>query len=96
MALRRYSAEGGTLFYLATVRCSVPASALLKDPELCALAAEDAAWRAMIDDLDRRAPLFWQWRKRRVWTADRAVLLAARDDLRQLARSLGLPVHAGR
>lgn len=96
MALRRYSAEGGTLFYLATVRCSIPASALLKTPSLCALAAEDAAWRATIDDLDRRAPMFWQWRKRRTWNAERALMLESREELRELARSLGLPVHASR
>ena len=94
MAVRRFSAGGGTLFYLATVRCSIPASELLDTPQLCALAAEEAAWRATIDELDRRAPLFWQWRKRRDWNADRGVLLAARNDLRELARSLGLPVHA--
>jgi hypothetical protein len=96
MTLRRFSADGGTLFYLATVRCSVSASALMNDPSLCELAAEDAAWRATLDDLDRQAPMFWQWRKRSTWNAERAVLLGVRDELRQRARSLGLPVHAGR
>lgn len=91
MEPRQHPTEDGTQFYLSSLRQAVSSSALLDDPRLCALAAEDAAWCAALLDWDRRAPMGWQRRKLRRWNAEHEQLIAQRDQLRVLARSLGIP-----
>jgi hypothetical protein len=88
--------EGHVRYYLSTLAYSIAPAAFLQDARLCALAAEDAAWCATLADWRRRAPRRWRWRAQRRWSAEYDELVAAREQVRELARSLGLPVAAGR
>lgn len=87
---------GSARFYLPTLRYSVSLTALLNDPRLCALAAEDAAWCAAEEHWTRRQPRRRQWRKHRQWIAEHQALMAARSQVCDLARTMGLPIQPGR
>jgi hypothetical protein len=92
----QFQCTGSARFYLPTLRYAISSTALLNDARLCTLAVEDAAWCAAEEDWMRRQPRRRQWRKHRRWIAEYQTLLVARDQLRELARTMGLPIQIGR
>ena len=74
-------------FYLPASALSFPATAFIVTPQLCELAAEDAAWTFERDDWRAHRPAIWQRRRMRRWRRSARELSERRAELHRRART---------
>lgn len=82
----------GNGMYLRSIQMTVPFTLGGADGSIRAIASEDCCWRMAQEQLEARRPRWWSIRDKRSWRADRRVLDAHRERIRQMARDYGLIV----
>jgi hypothetical protein len=72
--------------YLRCAAMFVAGDAVLADPVLSGLAADDLSWQLHWEDWLRRQPRGWQWRRLRHWKAEGQDISTERERLRVAIR----------